>query len=58
MHINTACLLSQEVQGSENVMGKSVLRMTVVLGSETGERDGARKAAANVKTGRWLDRTQ
>lgn len=55
----TICyLLNPKAQASEDVMSKSLLRNTMVLGSETQDPEGSRKAVPNTKTSVWLGATQ
>ena len=51
-------LLNPEVQASEDVMSTSLLQSTMVLGSETQDPEGPRKAASNIKTREWLGGAQ
>lgn len=52
--ITISYLLNPEVQASEDVMSKSLLRNTMVLGSETQDPAGPRKATSNIKIRGWL----
>lgn len=56
--ITVSYLLNPEVQASEDVMGKSLLRNTMVPGSEAQDPEGPRKAASNIKTRGWLEGTR
>jgi hypothetical protein len=51
-------LLNSEVLASEDFMSKSFPGKTMVLGRETYERGGPRKAASKLKRRAWLDRAQ
>jgi hypothetical protein len=56
--IKTVSLLGREVQESEDVMTKHILRNASILDSERQKRGDTRNAAANVETKIRLDRAQ
>ncbi len=53
-----SCLLNPEALASEDFMSKSLPGKTMVLGRETYERGGPRKAASKLKRRAWLERAQ